>query len=75
MELDTCLNRACGGSAIQFFDEEAVMKCYRCNGFMVYERFYGEEGAFAAWRCVVCGEIIDHVILKNRYGQKQEKAA
>lgn len=51
------------------------MKCHRCNGSMVYETFYTEEGEFVGWRCVVCGEVIDQVILENRYGHKQERAA
>ena len=46
------------------------MKCNRCNGSMIYEKFYGDGGTFFGWRCVVCGEIIDQVILKNRYGKK-----
>jgi hypothetical protein len=37
---------------------------------MIYEKFYGEEGDFFGWRCVICGEIIDQVILENRYGEK-----
>lgn len=45
------------------------MKCHRCNSFMVYEKFYGEDGDFFGWRCIVCGEIIDQVILTNRYQQ------
>jgi len=44
------------------------MKCHRCNGRMVYEQFYSEEGDFAGWRCIVCGDIVDEVILKNRFG-------
>jgi hypothetical protein len=51
------------------------MKCRRCHGSMIYEKFYSEEGDFFGWRCVICGEIIDQVILENRYGEKQEKAA
>ena len=46
------------------------MKCNRCNGSMIYEKFYGDGETFFGWRCVVCGEIIDQVILKNRYGKK-----
>ena len=49
--------------------EEAIMKCHRCNGSMIYEKFYSEDGDFFGWRCIVCGEIIDQVILKNRYQQ------
>jgi len=45
------------------------MKCNRCGGVMVYEKFkvYSEEVEdFSGWRCVSCGEIVDEVILKNR---------
>jgi len=42
------------------------MKCHRCDSVMVYERFYGPEEHFFGWRCVLCGEIIDQVILENR---------
>jgi len=49
------------------------MKCHRCNGSMIYEKFYGEDGDFFGCRCIVCGDIIDQVILKNRYGQNWEK--
>lgn len=47
------------------------MQCARCSGLMVFEQFisktasnavYGYEG----WRCVVCGEVIDEIIIKNR---------
>ena len=51
------------------------MRCNRCNGPMAYEVFYGADGTFFGWRCIVCGEIIDPVILENRYGPKLEKAA
>ena len=42
------------------------MKCHRCGNVMVYERFYGPDEHFGGWRCVLCGEIIDQVILENR---------
>jgi hypothetical protein len=42
------------------------MKCHRCGGVMVYERFYGPEEHFSGWRCIMCGEILDQVILENR---------
>jgi hypothetical protein len=42
------------------------MKCHRCGSAMVYERFYGPAEHFSGWRCVLCGEIIDQVILENR---------
>jgi hypothetical protein len=42
------------------------MKCYRCSSNMLYEKFYGLQENFWGWRCIFCGEIIDHVILENR---------
>jgi len=42
------------------------MRCHRCGSVMVYERFYGADEYFLGWRCVLCGEIIDQVILENR---------
>ncbi|MGB9629038.1 MAG: hypothetical protein ACPL6D_10280 [Thermodesulfobacteriota bacterium] len=42
------------------------MKCYRCKGVMVYEKFFGLQEDFWGWRCIFCGEIIDQVILENR---------
>ena len=42
------------------------VKCHRCGSVMVYERFYGHDGRFWGWRCIICGEIVDEVILENR---------
>ncbi len=47
------------------------MNCQRCNGTMVEEMFEDlrdDTGSirFPGWRCMLCGEILDPVILKNR---------
>ena len=42
------------------------MKCGRCGGAMVYERFYCVQEYFSGWRCISCGEILDEVIIENR---------
>ena len=42
------------------------MKCGRCGGSMVFERFLAAVEVFHAWRCVNCGEIMDPVVEKNR---------
>jgi hypothetical protein len=42
------------------------MKCDRCGGMMVYEKFYHGTEQFWGWRCVYCGEYIDPVIWENR---------
>jgi hypothetical protein len=39
---------------------------------MILEKFFGEE-EFFGWRCVVCGDIVDQVILANRTGKKIKK--
>jgi len=42
------------------------MKCHRCSGIMVNQRFYGPGKPFCGWRCVLCGEIFDPLISENR---------
>jgi hypothetical protein len=46
------------------------MKCHRCQSIMVYEKFYSSDGEFFGWRCVLCGEIVDQVILENRSSRR-----
>jgi len=46
------------------------MTCIRCGGMMVYEKFYCHEDNFLGWRCILCGEIVDQLILENRLGQR-----
>jgi hypothetical protein len=41
-------------------------KCSRCGGVMTYDKFYGSHGEFWGWKCLICGEIVDPVILNNR---------
>ncbi len=47
------------------------MKCPRCAGLMVPDDFLDlqdevTECKFVAWRCLICGEVLDPVILKHR---------
>jgi hypothetical protein len=54
------------------FAGEAMVKCHRCDGIMILERFYGRGEVFSGWRCVLCGEILDSLILENRnHGHKK----
>lgn len=46
------------------------MKCPRCNGLMIYERYQDMLEVFYAWRCVICGEVLDDVVIKNRDEKK-----
>jgi len=50
--------------------QEAQMKCPRCHGIMVFEKFYGTQEHFFGWRCIYCGEVVDQVILENRAWKK-----
>ncbi len=60
------------GIKVAFFIKRRLrMKCYRCGGLMVFEKFFGISEDFYGWRCLFCGEIIDKVILENRLGQKK----
>ena len=49
------------------------IRCPRCNGAMVYERFQDMLDLFFAWRCVNCGEIVDPVVARNREPGKKRK--
>lgn len=50
------------------------MKCHRCGGVMVYERFSRPHEHFWGWRCILCGEIIDEVILENRQAKTSKQS-
>jgi hypothetical protein len=45
---------------------DPAMKCHRCEGHMVHQKFYGPHEHFWGWRCISCGEIVDQIILENR---------
>jgi hypothetical protein len=42
------------------------MKCLRCNGAMIYQKFYGHDEYFWGWKCILCGEIVDREVMENR---------
>ncbi len=42
------------------------MNCPKCNGLMLFERFVDGTEHFFGWRCLLCGLIVDEVVLKNR---------
>lgn len=41
-------------------------RCSRCGGKMVYEFVLGSYEQFTGLKCVICGEVIDPIILQNR---------
>lgn len=53
--------------------KENRMRCLRCDGAMVFERFQATMEIFYAWRCVNCGEIMDNVVAKNRELDRTQK--
>jgi hypothetical protein len=46
-------------------------RCVRCGGKMVHESFFGPFEQFTGLKCVICGEVIDPVILQNRQLMKE----
>jgi len=46
-----------------------AMHCQRCGGRMIFEKFYDVNSVFFGWHCVICGEILDPVILLHRLSQ------
>jgi hypothetical protein len=57
------------------------MRCARCSGLMVRERFeyLGGLGSsdyeYAGWRCINCGAIVDPVIAAHRRLASQPAAS
>ena len=43
-----------------------LTKCLRCRGAVIYDKFYGPYEQFWGWKCLICGEIVDPVILESR---------
>ena len=55
------------------------MNCHRCHGFMCSVDSFTEAsgigpGTVRVWRCVICGEIIDWVILLNRIRARDRRS-
>ena len=46
-----------------------IVQCQRCGGRMIFEKFYDVSSVFFGWHCVICGEILDPVILLHRLSQ------
>ena len=57
------------------------MRCLRCNGLMVCEKFEDVGGLgssdheYAGWRCINCGAIVDPVIAAHRRFTSQAAAS
>jgi hypothetical protein len=45
------------------------IRCQRCRGRMIIENFYDVNNVFWGWHCVICGEMVDPVILLHRLSQ------
>jgi hypothetical protein len=49
--------------------KKSELHCQRCNGTMAFEKFYGQNDSFFGWHCLMCGDILDPVILLHRLSQ------
>jgi hypothetical protein len=47
------------------------LRCSCCGGNMVYESFFGLNEQFTGLKCIICGDVIDPVILQNREQMKR----
>lgn len=45
---------------------DAATHCTRCGGFVIPEAFRDIGIATVGWHCLLCGETVDDVILRNR---------
>ena len=59
-------------SGKSFNPSKTVMNCQRCGGRMIFEKFYDVNNIFFGWHCVICGEILDPVILLHRLSQNAD---
>jgi hypothetical protein len=46
--------------------KDQAMCCLRCNGCMTLERCGSQGSYFVGMRCLLCGDVIDPVILLHR---------
>ncbi len=49
------------------------MVCPYCGGYMVYEKSYENNEPLCSWRCILCGEYMDDVIMENRLLQELKR--
>lgn len=42
------------------------MRCLRCRGLMILERYQEMNDFYFGWRCFLCGEVLDEVVMENR---------
>ena len=49
-------------------------RCSRCGAPMTLQKFYSLTEVFWGWKCLLCGEIVDPVILENRQKWEQGPA-
>jgi len=47
-------------------DALLLTKYLRCRDTLIYDKFYGPHEQFCGWNCLICGEIVDPVVLWNR---------
>lgn len=55
-------------------DEEGIMTCRKCKGFMVQERQPALSSSTVIHRCLNCGLVLDPLIEHNRNLHLREKA-
>ena len=54
--------------------KKGEIRCQRCNGPMAFEKFFGPNDSFFGWHCLMCGDILDPVILLHRLSQDAKLA-
>jgi hypothetical protein len=50
------------------------MCCPKCGGKVTPEKLHTEQGLFDGWRCIMCGDVFDELILEHRKFQKGESS-
>jgi len=49
------------------------MSCPKCGGKLIPEKMYLDQGVFDGLRCIMCGDVVDELILEHRIFGRRKK--
>jgi len=55
--------------------KKVVNSCPKCGGKVTPEKIHSSQGAFDGWKCIMCGDVFDELVLEHRKLQRRESYA